>query len=320
GGGQVDGVGDGGGDEDDGEGEVGPQGAQQLLQAGAGQRVDRAERLVHQQYGRAAGERPRNGDALLHAAGQLPGIVALEAGELDQGDHLARARRDLVARHRARGLQAEGDVALDGLPGKQRARVLLEDVDHVGRRLLHARRAEEHVARGGGREARHDLQQGRLAAAGRADDRHEAAGLDLEIDAVERDGGAARGRIALVQVVNAQDRAGRTHGGGQGANTRLDRSTGVLSRPYFRISSIVWLISFRLIAVPSRGSSTLSLSAGLRLVNCTLMSRVAASFDAANCAPLLTAATNFAARARFFSTHGVRAMYWVMSVPGAVST
>jgi hypothetical protein len=41
---------------------------------------------------------------------------------------------------------------------------------------------------------------------------------------------------------------------------------------------MVWFISFRLIAVPRRGSSTLSLSAGLRLVNCRLMSRVTASF------------------------------------------
>src|SRR5262249_37246052 len=159
-------------------------------------------------------------------------------------------------------------------------------IDHVARRLLYARRPAEHLARAGRGQSGHDLQQGRLAAAGRADDGDEAAGLDVEIDAVERNSGSARGRVALVQVTDAQDRVGRTHGRRQGVNTRLDRSTGVFTSPYFCIISKVWFISLRLIAVPSRGSSTLSFSAGLRLVNATLMSRVAASFDAANCAPL----------------------------------
>jgi hypothetical protein len=39
----------------------------------------------------------------------------------------------------------------------------------------------------------------------------------------------------------------------------------------------------------------------------------AASFDAANCAPLVTAAATLR-HARFFSTHEVGAMYWVISV------
>ena len=35
----------------------------------------------------------RNRDALLHAAGQLPGMVVLEAAELDQVEHLFDPRR-----------------------------------------------------------------------------------------------------------------------------------------------------------------------------------------------------------------------------------
>ena len=43
------------------------------LQAFARLRVERAERLVHQQHFRIDRERARNADALLHAAGELIG-------------------------------------------------------------------------------------------------------------------------------------------------------------------------------------------------------------------------------------------------------
>ena len=89
------------GDEDDGETEFAPQRAHQFLQTDARQRIDRAERLVHQQHGRAASQRARDRHALLHAAGQLPRIVPLEAGELHEADQLARARGNLGARQRS---------------------------------------------------------------------------------------------------------------------------------------------------------------------------------------------------------------------------
>ena len=50
--------------------------------------VERGERLVHQQHQRIGRQRPRQVDALLHAAGQLRRIVALEAGEPDQLDEM----------------------------------------------------------------------------------------------------------------------------------------------------------------------------------------------------------------------------------------
>ena len=55
-----------------------------LLQDFAGLRVERGERLVHQQHRRVHRERADEADALLHAAGELIGIVLLEAGEADQ--------------------------------------------------------------------------------------------------------------------------------------------------------------------------------------------------------------------------------------------
>ena len=60
----------------------------------AGHLVESAERLVHQQQWRVRGERPGNGDALLHAARELPRHVTPELGQLDEVEHLlARARR-----------------------------------------------------------------------------------------------------------------------------------------------------------------------------------------------------------------------------------
>ena len=64
---------------------------QLLLQNFAGLRVERGERLVHQQDRRVDGERADEADALLHAAGELIGIVLLEAGEADQVE-IMRAR------------------------------------------------------------------------------------------------------------------------------------------------------------------------------------------------------------------------------------
>ena len=49
-----------------------PDGQQQFLHALARQRIERAERLVHQQEFRFGGQRAGDADALAHAAGQLP--------------------------------------------------------------------------------------------------------------------------------------------------------------------------------------------------------------------------------------------------------
>ena len=53
--------------------------------------VERSERLVHQQERRIERERPGDRDPLPHAARELPRVVVLEAGELDEVDHLRDA-------------------------------------------------------------------------------------------------------------------------------------------------------------------------------------------------------------------------------------
>src|SRR5688572_12950680 len=55
----------------------------EVLEVAARLRVDRRERLVHEQDLRLVGERPGDRHALLHAAGQLPGIAVDEARQGD---------------------------------------------------------------------------------------------------------------------------------------------------------------------------------------------------------------------------------------------
>ena len=59
-------------------------------------RVDRAERLVHQQQRRIGGERARDADALALAAGQLVRVAVgdLVGVERDQLEQLVHARVD----------------------------------------------------------------------------------------------------------------------------------------------------------------------------------------------------------------------------------
>ena len=77
-----------------------------VLQVRAGQRVERAERLVEQQHLRLHGERPGDADALLHAAGDLgrplvPGVRHLHQVEIAHDPVMPlglalRAAEDLV--------------------------------------------------------------------------------------------------------------------------------------------------------------------------------------------------------------------------------
>ena len=55
-----------------------------MLKLLAGERVERAERLVHQERAGVVGEHARDRDALLHAAGELARIAVGETFETDQ--------------------------------------------------------------------------------------------------------------------------------------------------------------------------------------------------------------------------------------------
>ena len=95
------------GDEDHRLRDLAVQPAQLLLQPGARDRVERAERLVHQQHRRVGGERAGEPDALALAARELRRVALrvrlLEPDELEQlrrplADPLPSASRAAAAR------------------------------------------------------------------------------------------------------------------------------------------------------------------------------------------------------------------------------
>ena len=97
--------------------------------------IQRAKGLVHQQNIRIERKRPRQPDALLHAAGNFVRIVARKTLQADEA-HEALGALGAFGRRKARNLQAEGDVFRDGQPRKQ-VEVLKYDRTRR-RRTLHA--------------------------------------------------------------------------------------------------------------------------------------------------------------------------------------
>src|SRR5688572_12899928 len=169
------------GDEHDGLARALPDARHFLLHGLARLRVERAEGLVHQQHLRIERQHARERRALLHAAGDLGRIVVAEF----------RQAHDLqVTRYRffnpsffiALGFQPPGDIPRHRLPREQRE--LLEHHAAVGAGAVH--RVAVDLDRTLGRdEAAHDVQEGALAAAARADDGNELAfaraeALDVE--------------------------------------------------------------------------------------------------------------------------------------------
>jgi hypothetical protein len=167
-----------------------------LLHHGARLRVERAERLVHQQHGGiedvAAGDR----HALLHPAGKLVRerrFVALQVHELDVVGNPAGA----LALGDADAAQAEVDVLRHRLPREERE--LLEHDRAVRPGPGHRLAADAHHARAGKLETRRHPQAGRLAAAGRPDDGDEFLVADFEAHVVQR------GKVAAVALEHAAD-------------------------------------------------------------------------------------------------------------------
>ena len=91
---------------------------QLVLHLAADQRIEGRKRLVHQQDFGIGAERPRQADALLHAAGELRRILVLVAGKADGRDPLGgrrlalrpAARRGPPGRRRRSGGPCDGET------------------------------------------------------------------------------------------------------------------------------------------------------------------------------------------------------------------
>jgi len=132
------------GDEDDSLAQAMGEGAEFALELGAGDRVERAEGLVHQQNGRIGRKGAGNADALTLAAGEFAGAAMGEFTgiETDKLEHF------LDAGGGAGGVPVfqsgdEGDIFCDGEMGEEAG--VLDDVTHAA--------AEAYGVPGGGRAA-----------------------------------------------------------------------------------------------------------------------------------------------------------------------
>ena len=119
------------GDQDRGEALIVPDPLEQLLHLDAGQRVERAERLVEREDARLADQRARQRHALLLAAGQhRRPLVALSARPTSR-KRAARARACAPAS--ALAAEADLDIRQHARPGQQ-PRLLEHDADVFGAR------------------------------------------------------------------------------------------------------------------------------------------------------------------------------------------
>ena len=163
--------------------------AELLLQLAARDRIERAERLVHQQHRRIGGQRAGHADALPLSAGQLVGPAArIRLGrEADQLEQLAHARGDAVVRPPLQP-RHDGDVV-----GDRQVRKEADLLNHVADGSAKADRIplarvpalHAHVAGVGQEQSIDQLEDGRLAGAARADERERLAGADRQRDVVE---------------------------------------------------------------------------------------------------------------------------------------
>jgi hypothetical protein len=130
-------------------------------------------------------EGARDRDPLLHPAGELPRVVVLEPGELDELDQLLHPRGAALAVP-AEHLERERDVLGDGTPVVEDG--VLEDhpVVAVEPRLVGRLPVDHDLALARLHQVADDAKQRRLAAARRAYQRNELARGDLEVDSANR--------------------------------------------------------------------------------------------------------------------------------------
>ena len=95
----------------------------------AGRRVEVAGRLVGEDDLRAGDDGPRDGDALLLAAGKLVGVVAGAVGQADLVERLERQAPPLGGRHAAID-QRQLDV-LDRRGARQQVEALEDEADEM---------------------------------------------------------------------------------------------------------------------------------------------------------------------------------------------
>ena len=175
-------------------------------------RVERGERLVHQQQLRARGERAGNGDALALAARQRAGASRHQVADAEQGHHLIERDSTLGIRDAP---QAVIEVAAH-VEVREESR-LLDDIAQCApvrrheapRGVVLPHLAAQRHATGGTLEARQRAQHGRLAATRGAEQGRDAGRGHIESD-IEREAAARQVQSGLDhRARSAVSRTGR---------------------------------------------------------------------------------------------------------------
>ena len=172
-----------------------PESEQLQVEPLAGQGVERAERLVEQQHLRLEGQRPGQRDPLTGAARQLRRPGRRQGRVESDQDGQGRQPFCTLRRGPAGQLQRVGDVVGGGAPGQESR--LLEDEPDPRVRTDDRRAVQNGLAGDGSQQAGDNPQQGRFAAAVRADKGDDPAARDFEVDPVkdgQRSAGAGRER------------------------------------------------------------------------------------------------------------------------------
>ena len=163
-------------------------------------RVEVRERLVHQEDARRAHDRAAHRHALPLAARELRGLAVEEALEPEPPRDLGGALLALGLLDTGH-LQREGDVLGDGEVRVER--VVLEDHRDVAllrRQVGHVAAADQHRARVDLLQAREHPERRRLPRARRADEHHQLAVADIEVERIDGRRRAARVELRRLDV------------------------------------------------------------------------------------------------------------------------
>ena len=191
------------GDHDDGV-SLGVEVVEDLHDFAAGGGVEVAGGLVGEEDVGLADEGAGDGDALELAAGELLGVVSEPSAESEALGVVAGEPSPFGLGDAAVD-EWEGDVVddvevveeVEGLEDEADVFVAEEGESAVAA-VGHALAVDFHDAAGGDVEESEQVHEGGLAGAGAADDHDEFAGMDVEVDAVERgDGGVAHLVVAF---------------------------------------------------------------------------------------------------------------------------
>ena len=201
-------------DEDDGLAQIAPQRQQIVVEPEAGDLVERGERFVHQENIRIGDQRARQRDPHLHAAGQFARIGVGEFGQPDLRQRFADARVRLGGRH-MRQFQRQPYIPAHAGPRHQR-RLLKHKADGMLRTQRIGVVCDADGAGGRHVQACDQAQRGRLAAAGRPEQRDELALAHIEVQRTQRHHPALIDLRHLAQAHREAGCAGSAFGQGCG--------------------------------------------------------------------------------------------------------